>query len=38
MLLGILALVNLILPIMAIAKVFGDPDTVFRYPFIFRLL
>jgi uncharacterized protein len=38
LLLGILALVNLILPIMAIAKIFGNPDTVFRYPFIFRIL
>lgn len=38
LLLGILALVNLILPIMAIVKIFGDPDTTFRYPFIFRLV
>lgn len=37
-LLGILFLVNLILPIIAIIKVFGDPNTAYRYPFIFRIL
>ena len=37
-LLGILFLVNLILPILAILKILGEPNTVYRYPFIFRLL
>jgi hypothetical protein len=37
-LLGILGLVTVILPIIAILKILGDPDRVFRYPFIFRLL
>jgi uncharacterized Tic20 family protein len=37
-LLGILFLVNLILPILAILKILSEPNTVYRYPFIFRLL
>jgi uncharacterized Tic20 family protein len=27
-----------ILPIIAVVKVLGNPDTAFRYPFIFRIL
>lgn len=37
-LLGILGLVNLIMPIIAILKVLGDSNQVYRYPFIFRVL
>lgn len=36
-LLGILWIVQLVLPIMAIIHSFKQPNTVFRYPFIFRL-
>ncbi len=36
-LLGLLWLAQLILPIMAIIHSFNKPDSVFRYPFIFRL-
>ncbi|MFZ4677415.1 MAG: DUF4870 domain-containing protein, partial [Nodosilinea sp.] len=36
-LLGLLWLAQLILPIMAIIHSFKKPDSVFRYPFIFRL-
>ena len=36
-LLGILVIVQLVLPIMAIISSFRSPDQVFRYPFIFRL-
>ncbi|NJL83593.1 MAG: DUF4870 domain-containing protein [Chloroflexaceae bacterium] len=38
LLLGILALVSFILPVMAIIKVLVNPSEVFRYPFIFRIL
>jgi uncharacterized protein len=34
----IFILITWILPIIAVVKVFGNPDTAFRYPFIFRLL
>jgi len=37
-LLGILALVNLIMPIIGIVQVLTNPYKSFRYPFIFRLL
>ena len=37
-LLGILAIVNLIMPIIAIINVLTKPETAYRYPFIFRLL
>jgi uncharacterized Tic20 family protein len=37
-LLAILGLVTLIMPIFAIISVIGNPNQVFRYPFIFRLL
>ncbi|MFM7469908.1 MAG: DUF4870 domain-containing protein [Nodosilinea sp.] len=37
-LLGILLLVQVIMPIVAILKSLSNPDQVFRYPFIFRLL
>ncbi|MBW4573865.1 MAG: DUF4870 domain-containing protein [Aphanothece sp. CMT-3BRIN-NPC111] len=36
--LGILGIVNLIVPILAILHVFGNPDQPYRYPFIFRIL
>ncbi|HSM80257.1 MAG TPA: DUF4870 domain-containing protein [Nodosilinea sp.] len=36
-LLGLLWMAQLVLPIMAILHSFKKPDTVFRYPFIFRL-
>jgi|LakMenE01Jun11ns_1017448.scaffolds.fasta_scaffold9756544_2 uncharacterized Tic20 family protein len=36
-LLGLLWIVQLVLPIMAIISSFRSPDQVFRYPFIFRL-
>jgi uncharacterized Tic20 family protein len=36
--LGILALMSVILPIIAILKVLGDPNQPYRYPFIFRVL
>ncbi|MBO1348700.1 MAG: DUF4870 domain-containing protein [Hormoscilla sp. GUM202] len=37
-LLIILGLISWIMPIIAIVKVLTDPDTPYRYPFIFRLL
>ncbi len=37
-LLWILGIVNVLAPIFAIIKIVADADTVFRYPFIFRLL
>lgn len=36
-LLGLLWLVQLVMPILAIIHSFKSPDSVFRYPFIFRL-
>jgi uncharacterized Tic20 family protein len=36
--LAILGLMSVILPIIAILKVLGDPNQPYRYPFIFRLL
>lgn len=33
-----LGVISWIMPIIAIVKVLGDPDTPYRYPFIFRLL
>lgn len=36
--LAILAIANLILPIMAILKSLTNPDESYRYPFIFRIL
>jgi uncharacterized protein len=38
LLLGILFLVTWIAPIIAIVKVLNNPQSVYRYPFIFRLL
>ncbi len=37
-LLGILGIVVVVMPIIAIVKVLTDPNKVFRYPFIFRVL
>lgn len=37
-LLILLGVISWIMPILAIVKVLGDPDTPYRYPFIFRLL
>ena len=37
-LLGILALVNLIMPIIGILQVLTNPYKVYHYPFIFRIL
>ena len=37
-LLGVLWFVSILAPIVAIAKILSDSETVFRYPFIFRLL
>ena len=37
-LLGILQLVNVVLPILAILQALSNPDQAYRYPFIFRLL
>jgi len=36
-LLVVLGLVNLVMPIVAIVRVLGDPDRAFRYPFVFRV-
>jgi hypothetical protein len=36
-LLAILWIVQLVMPILAIVHSFKNPDTVYRYPFIFRL-
>ncbi|PSO54946.1 MAG: DUF4870 domain-containing protein [Cyanobacteria bacterium QH_8_48_120] len=36
-LLGILGIVNLVMPIIAIVQVFNNPYQSYRYPFIFRL-
>lgn len=38
LLLGILQLVNVVLPILAILQALSNPDQPYRYPFIFRLL
>lgn len=38
LLLGILQVVNVILPILAILHCLSKPDSGYRYPFIFRLL
>lgn len=37
-LLGILQIINFVLPILAIVQSLGNPDQPYRYPFIFRLL
>jgi hypothetical protein len=37
-LLGILQLVNVVMPILAILQCLGNPEKPYRYPFIFRLL
>ncbi|WP_346290972.1 DUF4870 domain-containing protein [Sphaerothrix gracilis] len=37
-LLGILFIAQIALPILAIVKALRAPDTVYRYPFIFRIL
>ena len=37
-LLGILFLVQLIMPILAVIKILRDSDSIYRYPFIFRPL
>ncbi len=34
----ILLLFSLIMPILALIQIWGDPNTIFRYPFIWRLL
>ncbi|WP_424099987.1 DUF4870 domain-containing protein [Moorena producens] len=36
--LGLLVILSLVLPIMAILKILGDPNVSYRYPFIFRVL
>jgi uncharacterized Tic20 family protein len=38
LLLAILGVINLVLPILAILQVWNNPNKVFRYPFIFRVL
>ena len=38
LLLGILGIVTLVMPIIAILKVLTNPNQVFRYPFILRVL
>ena len=38
LLVPILSLVNLVFPILALIKVFSEPSTPYRYPFLFRLL
>ena len=38
LLLGILGIVTVVMPIIAIVKVLTDPNQVFRYPFILRVL
>lgn len=37
-LLGILQIINFVLPILAIVQSLSNPDLPYRYPFIFRLL
>lgn len=37
-LLALLGVINLVMPIIAIVKVFTEPDRPYRYPLIFRLL
>lgn len=37
-LLVLLGIISWVMPILAIVKIFGDPDQPYRYPFIFRLL
>lgn len=37
-LLGILFIVNMVMPVLAIAKCLKNPDEAFQYPFIFRIL
>lgn len=37
-LLSILAVVNLVMPIIAIVSCLSNPDSPYRYPFIFRLV
>ncbi|NJL86980.1 MAG: DUF4870 domain-containing protein [Leptolyngbyaceae cyanobacterium SM1_1_3] len=37
-LLGLLFIVQIVMPILAIVKALRAPDTVYRYPFIFRIL
>ena len=34
----ILVLVSIIMPILAILKVLSEPETTYRYPFIFRII
>ncbi|NET57164.1 MAG: DUF4870 domain-containing protein [Symploca sp. SIO2E6] len=36
--LGLVVLVSWVMPVLAIIKVFADPNHSYRYPFIFRLL
>ena len=36
--LGILGLVNFVMPILAILQSLSNPDQTYRYPFIFRIL
>lgn len=37
-LLWILGIVNFVMPIVAIVKVFSNPDQVFKYPFLIRVV
>ena len=37
-LLGLLQLINVVLPILAILQALSNPDQPYRYPYIFRLL
>lgn len=37
-LLGILAIVSWLMPILAILQILGNPNKAYRYPFIFRVL
>lgn len=35
---AVLGIITLIFPIIALLSVWGDPDKIYRYPFIYRLL
>ena len=37
-LLALLGIINLVMPILAILQILGNPDHTYRYPFIFRLV
>lgn len=37
-LLGILGLINIVMPIIGIIQVLTNPDKVYKYPFVFRII